>query len=88
MEYISKYIKSFITCLICLMFALNAYPQLDETDPFKDNYLLGNSAEIFVIRAAQDTMEFKIIDAMGNINTGGLAEKPYRLELGEWGPLE
>ncbi len=74
--------------LICLHISLPGYSQLDKTDPFKDNYMLGNSAEIFVIRAAEDTMEFKIIDAVGNINTGGLAEKESRLELGEWAPLE
>jgi len=50
--------------------------------------MLGNSAEIFVIRAAEDTMEFKILDAVGNINSGGLAEKPSRLLLGEWATLE
>ena len=69
------------------MSAMFAYTQMDKTDPFKGNYLLGNSAEIFVIRATDDTMEFKIIDAVGNINTGGLTEKPSRLELGEWAPL-
>ena len=74
--------------LICFLVSIPGFSQLDKTDPFKDNYMLCNSAEIFVVRAAEDTMEFKIIDAVGNINSGGLVEKPSRLELGEWAPLE
>ena len=74
--------------LICFLVSIPGFSQLDKTDPFKDNYMLGNSAEIFVVRAAEDTMEFKIIDAVGNINNGGLIAKPSRLELGEWAPLE
>jgi hypothetical protein len=88
MNCLYKLIYKPLIIIIGLLASLPVFSQLDRTDPFKDNYLLGNSAEIFVIRAAEDTMEFKVIDAVGNISTGGLEEKGSRLEVGEWAPLE
>lgn len=88
MKYMYKLNYLTVIGLIYLLLPISGFSQLDRTDPFKGNYMLGNSAEIFAIRAVEDTMEFKIIDAIGNINTGGLEEKSSRLELGEWAPLE
>ena len=88
MSYISRCGNTIITIALFLSISPTVFPQLDKTDPFKDNYILGNSAEIFVVRTAEDTVELKIVDAVGNINSGGLTEKPSSLELGEWSTLE
>ncbi len=85
MKSIYKFNYNIIIGIICLLVSIPGFSQLDRTDPFKGNYMLGNSAEIFVIRAAEDTMEFKVIDAVGNINSGGLIEKPSRFGIGRMG---
>jgi hypothetical protein len=79
-----RVLKQFIAACTLFICTIQVNGQLNKTDPFQDNYLLGNSSELLLIRSAEDTIEFTIVDANGNVNDGGLTQQSSWLEVNEW----
>lgn len=66
---------------LCTFLNINSHSQVPGKDILHDNHVIGNSAELFTIRIENDTVEFRIFDAVGNINQGGIVEKEKKYIL-------
>lgn len=73
---------SLIVFLLLITFSEHyVYSQLQGKDILKENYIIGESSELFTIRTQNDTVEFRIFDADGSINEDGILEKDRVLIL-------
>lgn len=78
-------LKRLFRIFIIALAATNILAQQKGKNLVKENYIVGNSSELITIRTQNDTVEFRIFDANGSINEGGILETEHRLILDhEW----
>ena len=59
--------------------------QVDSTDPFRGNYKLGENGEIVIVSGTNGNAQIRIVDANGDITTGGLSEVNNQSIEAPWG---
>ncbi len=74
-------------CLILafITFPASLFAQINEQDPFFNNYTLGANSEIIAINGGGDTTVVKIFDAGGDILTSGITEVSSLVIQAPWG---
>jgi len=78
----------YITALTAVLLFFGSSPasgQVDPEDPFRGNYLLGENAEIIIVSGGNGNANIKIVDADGDITTGGLIEVNNQFIEAPWG---
>lgn len=76
--------KSFL--LICFsLITASSIAQINEGDPFFNNYTLGANSEIIVLNGGADTATVKIYDVLGDILTTGISEISSTIIRAPWG---
>lgn len=74
-----------ISCVMILFTAQAATAQVDPDDPFRGNYLLGQSSEIVVLSGGNGTATLRILDANGDITNGGISQVNSQSVAAPWG---
>jgi len=59
--------------------------QVDPEDPFRGNYKLGENGEIVIVSGENGNAQIRIVDANGDITTGGLTEVNNQSIDAPWG---
>jgi hypothetical protein len=59
--------------------------QVDPTDPFRGNYMLGENGEIVVVSGSNGNATIRIVDAVGDITDGALSEVNSQIVEAPWG---
>jgi hypothetical protein len=81
-------ITRFIIICIAVIAGLGStpsYAQVDPEDPFRGNYLLGENSEIVIVSGVNGNAQIRIVDANGDITTGGLTEANNQFIEAPWG---
>lgn len=78
------YQRLFFTFLM-LTLSLSVKAQINESDPFFRNYILGQNSEIVTINGGADTTLIRVFDANGNISTEGISLKNTVVLRSPWG---
>jgi len=74
-----------LIAVLVLPGATPSFAQVDPEDPFRGNYLLGENAEIVIVSGGNGNANIKIVDADGDITTGGLTEVNSQFVESPWG---
>src|SRR6056297_2649907 len=59
--------------------------QVDPSDPFRGNYMLGENGEIVIVSGANGNATIRIVDAVGDITDGVLSEVNSQIVESPWG---
>jgi|GEM_PF-1548578 len=59
--------------------------QVDPSDPFRGNYMLGENGEIVIVSGANGNATIRIVDAAGDITDGVLSEVNSQIVESPWG---
>ncbi len=80
-----KWVFALQSALICLILSSISIAQINEEDPFFNNYTLGANSEIIVLNGGGDTTTVKIYDALGDVLTAGISEVSSTVIRAPWG---
>ena len=82
---LKNWVFSLQAVLISLILSSISTAQINEEDPFFNNYTLGANSEIIVLNGGGDTTTVKIYDALGDILTAGIGEVSSTVIRAPWG---
>lgn len=68
-----------------LLFTTESKAQINDENPFFNNYILGENSEILVLNGGGDSTVVRIFDASGDIMTGGITEVSSTILRNPWG---
>lgn len=68
-----------------IVFPTLAFAQINESDPFFRNYILGQNSEIITLNGGSDTATVRVLDSPGDISTDGLSLMKSIVIEAPWG---